>query len=148
MALVLPALILLVLIGGVNLWAGSLEKRALAEFPPEGRFLSVDGTRIHYVERGAGPVVILLHGAGGSSRDFTFDLMDRLADTYRVITFDRPGLGYSDRLPGYRRFFSGQGREPGRTGPCPVERGADAGGRAGNSGGPFLWRGRGAEMGH
>ncbi len=105
MALVLPALILLVLIGGVNLWAGSVEKRARAEFPPEGRFLSVDGTRIHYVERGAGPVVILLHGAGGSSRDFTFDLMDRLADTYRVIAFDRPGLGYSDRLPGYRRFF-------------------------------------------
>ena len=46
---------------------------------------------------GEGPDVVLIHGAFGSLRDFTFDLSDRLSERYRVIAFDRPGLGYTDR---------------------------------------------------
>lgn len=71
-----------------------------AEFPPVGQFAEVNGGRVHYVQKGSGPHVVLLHGAGGNLRDFTFDLMDRLADDYTVSAFDRPGLGYTDRVPG------------------------------------------------
>lgn len=70
--------------------------RAEAAHPPGGQFIEVNGKRIHYVEAGEGPPLVLIHGAFGSSRDFTFDLLPRLATRYRVIAFDRPGLGYSD----------------------------------------------------
>jgi pimeloyl-ACP methyl ester carboxylesterase len=69
-------------------------------FPPVGQFVNVNGGRVHYVQAGQGPDVILLHGAGGNLRDYTFSLMDQLTDRYRVTAFDRPGLGYTDRVPG------------------------------------------------
>ena len=69
-----------------------------AQFPPTGQLLEVDGTTVHVDIRGQGPDLILLHGASGSSRDFTFDLADRLAPRYRVIAFDRPGLGWTDPI--------------------------------------------------
>ena len=73
-------------------------KQAEAENPPAGRFVTVDGVKLHYVERGAGPVVVLLHGNGATSLDFELSgLIDMLAREHRVIAFDRPGFGYSDR---------------------------------------------------
>ncbi len=69
----------------------------MAAFPPEGQFLTVNGRQVHVVVKGTGPDLVLIHGAGGNTRDFTFDLVDRLTDRYRVIVFDRPGLGYTDR---------------------------------------------------
>jgi len=42
---------------------------------------------------------VLIHGASGNMRDFTFDMVDQLSDRYRVILFDRPGLGWTDNLP-------------------------------------------------
>ena len=74
--------------------------RAEARYPPSGRFVEVDGVPVHYVRAGAGPEVVLLHGAGGNLRDFTFDLMGRVAGRYSVTAFDRPGLGYTGRAPG------------------------------------------------
>jgi pimeloyl-ACP methyl ester carboxylesterase len=70
-----------------------------AAFPPVGQFANVTGGRVHYVQKGTGPHVVLLHGAGGNLRDFTYDLVDRLADDFTVTAFDRPGLGYTDRVP-------------------------------------------------
>jgi pimeloyl-ACP methyl ester carboxylesterase len=69
-------------------------------YPPEGRLLTVNGRTVHAHVQGNGPDVILLHGASGNLRDFTFDLSDRLARSYRVVAFDRPGLGWSDDLEG------------------------------------------------
>ena len=70
-------------------------------FPPIGEFVTVaGGARVHYIQAGTGPDVVLIHGAGGNLRDFKFDLFDRLTDHYRVTAFDRPGLGYTDRFPG------------------------------------------------
>lgn len=69
-----------------------------AEFPPTGQLIAVNGTTVHAHVAGQGPDLILLHGASGSSRDFTFDLVARLQDRYRVIAFDRPGLGWSDPI--------------------------------------------------
>ena len=69
--------------------------RIVTDYPPEGQILDVGGVPVHAVVRGTGPDVVLIHGASGNTRDFTFDLVDRLADTYRVIVMDRPGLGYT-----------------------------------------------------
>ena len=74
--------------------------QAEAAYPPLGQFVEVAGGQVHYVQEGSGPHLILLHGAGGNLREFTFDLMGRLTDRYTVTAFDRPGLGYSDRVPG------------------------------------------------
>ncbi len=78
--------------------AARREARAEATHPPQGRFIDVDGVRVHAVEMGAGPDVVLIHGASGNARDMTFRLAPALADRYRVIAFDRPGLGYTDDI--------------------------------------------------
>ena len=75
-----------------------LAKRAERRNPPTGRFITVDGVRLHYVERGTGSPLVLLHGNGSMIQDFELSgLIDLAAKTYRVIAFDRPGFGYSDR---------------------------------------------------
>ncbi|MDJ0629065.1 MAG: alpha/beta hydrolase [Rhodobacter sp.] len=79
--------------------AGARERAAMASYPPEGRIVDAQGRKVHAVVRGRGPDLILIHGSSGNTRDFTHSFVDRLTDRYRVIVFDRPGLGYSDRLP-------------------------------------------------
>lgn len=69
-------------------------------WPPIGDFVQVDGARIHVWERGRGAPVIMIHGANGNLRDWTFGLAPTIAKGYRAIAFDRPGLGYSERPPG------------------------------------------------
>jgi pimeloyl-ACP methyl ester carboxylesterase len=71
-----------------------------AEFdnPPAGSFVNVEGVHLHYVERGQGQPLVLLHGDGSMIQDFELSgLIDAAAADYRVIAFDRPGYGYSER---------------------------------------------------
>jgi pimeloyl-ACP methyl ester carboxylesterase len=83
---------------------------AAATHPAE-RFVVVDGLRIRYLERGAGPAALLLHGASlGSSADVWTRNLDALAaHGLRVIAFDQPGFGLSDEPPdpsvGFRTRF-------------------------------------------
>ncbi|WP_292932458.1 alpha/beta hydrolase [Noviherbaspirillum sp.] len=66
--------------------------------PPLGKFIEVEGIRLHYVERGEGQPLVLLHGDGSMIQDFELSgLIDLAAKKYRVIAFDRPGYGYSER---------------------------------------------------
>ncbi len=69
-------------------------------YPPTGRIVSTGGAAIHVHEEGPvdAPVVVLVHGASGNSRDFSFDLAPRLAKSFRVIAVDRPGHGHSPAL--------------------------------------------------
>ena len=91
--------LLLAGLAGLTLWrAASREAASEAAHPPAGRFVEVRGTRVHYVEAGTGPSVVLIHGASGNVNDWTFDIVGRLSDRYRVIAFDRPGLGYTDLI--------------------------------------------------
>lgn len=77
--------------------ANRRERLAEAAFPPAGQFVEVDGKKVHYTREGTGPDLILLHGAGGNLREFTFQHVDLLKDRYTVTCFDRPGLGYTER---------------------------------------------------
>lgn len=74
------------------------EAKAVAAYPPQGQLLTIDGAQVHAVIRGSGPDLVLIHGSSGNARDYTFSLMDQLAQSFRVIAFDRPGLGYTDPL--------------------------------------------------
>ncbi|MFN2646383.1 MAG: alpha/beta fold hydrolase [Burkholderiales bacterium] len=69
-----------------------------------GRFIDVEGVRLHYVERGSGPALVLVHGLGSMIDDFVLSgLVARAAEHYRVIAIDRPGYGRSSR-PRTRRW--------------------------------------------
>jgi pimeloyl-ACP methyl ester carboxylesterase len=73
-------------------------RRAEAKNPPAGKFVEVDGVRLHYVDRGAGSAVVLLHGNGVMLQDYEVSgVLDLAAEHHRVIAFDRPGFGYSER---------------------------------------------------
>jgi pimeloyl-ACP methyl ester carboxylesterase len=61
-----------------------------------GKEATVYGMKIHYVEAGSGPVVVLLHGLGGSAQNWAFN-MDALAQKFRVIVPDQLGFGRSDK---------------------------------------------------
>ena len=60
------------------------------------KFVTVDGTRLHFVIRGAGRPVVLIHGNPGSTQDWT-RLFGSLAASHKIVAFDRPGHGRSDR---------------------------------------------------
>lgn len=75
-----------------------LAKKAALNNPPADRFLELNGVRLHYIERGSGEPLVLLHGNGSMIQDFeSSGLIDLAAKRYRVIVFDRPGFGHSDR---------------------------------------------------
>ncbi|HVL76726.1 MAG TPA: alpha/beta hydrolase [Noviherbaspirillum sp.] len=66
--------------------------------PPIGKFIEVDGVRLHYTERGDGQPLVMLHGVGAMMQDLIISgIVDMAASKYRVILFDRPGYGYSER---------------------------------------------------
>ncbi len=68
--------------------------------PPIGRFVEIDGIRLHYIDRGQtdAPCAVLFHGNGTMIQDLTISgLVDLLARDGRVICFDRPGFGHSQR---------------------------------------------------
>jgi len=78
-----------------------LANKAERDNPPVGRFLDVNGVRLHYVERGTGDAVVLLHGNGSMIQDFeSSGLIDLAAKDFRVVVFDRPGFGHSERPRG------------------------------------------------
>ena len=73
-------------------------RQAERDNPPLGKFIEVEGVRLHYIERGEGQPLVLLHGDGSMIQDFVASgLVERAAQRYRVIVFDRPGYGYSER---------------------------------------------------
>lgn len=90
-------LLLVVILFVLNRWTLWKARRAEALYPPVGQFVVIEGLRLHYLRRGSGPAVVLLHGSDGFLQDFA-PTLDLLAQTCDVIAFDRPGHGYSDAL--------------------------------------------------
>ncbi|GAO40527.1 putative hydrolase [Sphingomonas changbaiensis NBRC 104936] len=88
-------------LGAAALYNRKKARGAEAATPPAGKFVEVDGVRLHYVERGDGKPLVMLHGMAALVQDLLGSgLIDRAAERYRVIAFDRPGYGYSDRPRG------------------------------------------------
>lgn len=108
MRLILGVSIGLFLLGSCG-WAYTAWQTAMLDrrYPPGGGFVEIgDGARLHYTERRpagvARAVVLLLHGASGNQADVMLPLGDRLAAAgFRVLAFDRPGHGWSDRPDGH-----------------------------------------------
>jgi pimeloyl-ACP methyl ester carboxylesterase len=75
-------------------------RRVEQALPPRGQFVEISGARIHYLDKGSGPPIVILHGLGGQMGNFTYALLERLTDDFRVLLIDRPGSGYSRRAPG------------------------------------------------
>lgn len=79
-------------------WVQTRARLAESAHPPCGKFRYLDGARLHYLDRGTGPEVVLLHGNSVSLADYqATGLIDRLSRDHRVIAFDRPGFGHSTR---------------------------------------------------
>ncbi len=70
-------------------------RKATAAVPAIGRFATVDGVRLHYVDEGAGPPIVMLHGLASQLQSFTYALAERLRGSHRLLMIDRPGCGYS-----------------------------------------------------
>lgn len=62
----------------------------------QGRYVEVDGNRIHYLEYGEGSPVLLLHG-GGAGSALWFRQIEKLSNTHRVIVPDHPLFGLSSQ---------------------------------------------------
>lgn len=89
------------LLGATALFVTAATRRTEREHPPAGRSLRVGDTNVRYFDEGTGPPLVLIHGNVVSAQDFIASgIVASLAKRYRVIVFDRPGFGYSERPRG------------------------------------------------
>ena len=72
------------------------ENLDLADVPKPGNTIALDGVGIHYVDRGQGPPLLLIHGLGGSICNFRYNI-PVLSEHLRVVALDLKGFGYSER---------------------------------------------------
>ena len=70
-------------------------------FPFASHFMDVDGCRVHYVDEGSGPTILMLHG--NPTWSFLYrHVITGLKDRFRCVAVDYPGFGLSTAGPGYR----------------------------------------------
>jgi pimeloyl-ACP methyl ester carboxylesterase len=94
--------VFVIVVGILLLVIGNIVFSLVAERrnPPIGDFVECEGVRLHYLEHGdkVASSVVLFHGNGSLIQDLiTSGLVDRLSRRHRVLCFDRPGFGYSQR---------------------------------------------------
>jgi pimeloyl-ACP methyl ester carboxylesterase len=97
-------MVLIVVVGALALLALITQAGVLVlqrVFPAQGRIIEVAGVNLNIVElgprAGAGPPVVMIHGASSNLETMRQPLGDRLARHHRVILIDRPGHGWSTR---------------------------------------------------
>jgi len=98
----------LLLLGGLMvgavaaLWAyarwlvGCCENLDLADAPKPGEVIRLEDAAIHYVDRGQGQPLVLIHGLGGRIYNFRYNI-PVLSEHLRVVALDLKGFGYSER---------------------------------------------------
>ncbi len=69
-------------------------------FPFQSRFAAVQGHEIHYVDEGAGPVVLFIHGNPDYSLLYRHQVAG-LRDRYRCVALDMAGFGLSVAADGF-----------------------------------------------
>lgn len=90
-------MVILVIFSGANPRGETRIIDQCARKPAEGKFITVEGIRLHYVSEGAGQAVVLLHGNPGFLQDYSAVLSDLVSRNFRAVAFDRPGHGLSKR---------------------------------------------------
>ena len=81
--------------------AAKIEK----SYPPVGKFIEVNGVKLHYVHVPAGPnadlpPIVVIHGASANLNDQMIPLRPLLEGRGEILFFDRPGHGWSQRGAG------------------------------------------------
>jgi len=95
--LIIVILLLMLIPAGLVAFTALTARRVEKALPPRGKFLELDGARIHYLDKGSGPAILLVHGLGGQMGNFAYGVVERLMNEFRVVVIDRPGSGYSTR---------------------------------------------------
>jgi haloalkane dehalogenase len=69
-------------------------------YPFESHYADVEGARVHYVDEGSGPLLLLLHG--NPTWSFLYrEIVKGLRDRFRCVAPDYPGFGLSEAPAGY-----------------------------------------------
>ncbi len=63
----------------------------------DSQFVTLGGVQVHYLQAGAGPTVLLVHGLGTSMATWRQNVDPLVAAGYRVLALDLPGHGDSDK---------------------------------------------------
>ncbi len=80
------------------------EQEISAAFPFESKFVEVEGSKLHYVEEGAGDPVLFLHGNPTSSYLWR-NVIPHVSPLARCVALDLIGMGKSDKPDIEYRFF-------------------------------------------
>jgi pimeloyl-ACP methyl ester carboxylesterase len=81
----------------------------VADVPKPGSTVRLEGVAIHYMDRGQGRPIVLIHGLGGSMYNFRYNI-PVLAERLRVVPVDLKGFGYSERPPASDYSLTAQAR--------------------------------------
>jgi len=74
-------------------------RRFPAGTPLAARYVTIDSTRIRYIDTGRGPAVVLIHGLAASMYSWRHTILPLTQSGFRVIAFDNRGFGFSDKPP-------------------------------------------------
>jgi len=75
------------------------EVRASIPNAEYSHFADIDGTRVHYQEKGTGRPLVLLHGFTSSTYSWK-DVFEPLSQSFHVIAVDLKGFGFSGKPDG------------------------------------------------
>jgi pimeloyl-ACP methyl ester carboxylesterase len=108
-ALCLLLAVLLLLPFAIPIREDGIDPRQLVD-DDDGTFVALQGIHIYYEDKGQAdaPVVLLVHGLFGSTETWRYNTDALVAAGYRVITYDRPGFGLSDKLESFNYAVSNQ----------------------------------------
>ncbi len=89
----------------MTLALSSCEKPAMPQVATEytDGYADSNGVRIHYVEAGAGPLVVMIHGFPDYWYTWRHQ-MQGLSDNYRVVAIDQRGYNLSDQPEGVENY--------------------------------------------
>jgi pimeloyl-ACP methyl ester carboxylesterase len=92
MIVIFCVLLVLVMLGTIYTMYSS--RQIEARWPMTGRLVMAQGTTAHVIEQGAGPQVLMVHGAASNARELLAAMQGHL-EGLQLLAPDRPGLGYS-----------------------------------------------------
>jgi pimeloyl-ACP methyl ester carboxylesterase len=86
----------------LSLALASFAVAAIAAAAPPGKLVDMDGYRLHLYCTGAGSPTVVLEAGANSGFFSWWTIQPRIAQSFRVCSYDRAGIGFSDARPGPR----------------------------------------------